>query len=394
MVRDTVTGGAQLLVVQTNNATFDEAEAASSWRWCGCGRSSTAGDGADGLHGRGVRRSSTPDGRRARRRPGSTPGRSWSRQLRLDDGTYAGHPARARGRSWRSLALAVAALAGACGARRRQRSRPDGTAGDADATEEPCRGDRRRSDAPDEATRAWPGAGGHPDLQRGRQHRADRRAGPARRAGGATSSSPTTTARTAPARIADELAAADAQVHVLHRPGKEGLGAAYLAGFALGARARLRRGRGDGRRRLARARRSCRRCWTRSRDADVVLGSRWVPGGSVRQLADAPAAALPRRQPVLAAGAGHAGQGRDRRLPGVPDAGRWTRSTSTTVASQGYCFQVELAVAGVPARVPDRRGADHVRRAGARRQQDELLDRAGGVVAGDRVGNAIAPARR
>jgi dolichol-phosphate mannosyltransferase len=32
-------------------------------------------------------------------------------------------------------------------------------------------------------------------------------------------------------RLADELAAADPRVHVLHRPGKEGLGRAYLAGF-------------------------------------------------------------------------------------------------------------------------------------------------------------------
>ena len=31
--------------------------------------------------------------------------------------------------------------------------------------------------------------------------------------------------------IADELAAGDAHVHVLHRPGKQGLGAAYVAGF-------------------------------------------------------------------------------------------------------------------------------------------------------------------
>ena len=79
------------------------------------------------------------------------------------------------------------------------------------------------------------------------------------------------------------------------------------------------------------------------RDADVVLGSRWVPGGKVRQLAGAPAAALPRRQHLHPAGAGHAVHGRHRRLPGVPDARCWTRSTSTTVASQGYCFQVDLA---------------------------------------------------
>ena len=35
-------------------------------------------------------------------------------------------------------------------------------------------------------------------------------------------------------RLADELAAADQHVHVMHRIGKEGLGAAYLAGFEWG----------------------------------------------------------------------------------------------------------------------------------------------------------------
>ena len=33
-------------------------------------------------------------------------------------------------------------------------------------------------------------------------------------------------------QLADDLAAADDQVHVLHRLGKEGLAAAYMAGFA------------------------------------------------------------------------------------------------------------------------------------------------------------------
>ena len=32
-------------------------------------------------------------------------------------------------------------------------------------------------------------------------------------------------------RMADEMAAKDSRVHVLHRPGKQGLGTAYLAGF-------------------------------------------------------------------------------------------------------------------------------------------------------------------
>jgi len=35
-------------------------------------------------------------------------------------------------------------------------------------------------------------------------------------------------------KIADEMAEADPRIHVLHREGKGGLGAAYLAGFAWG----------------------------------------------------------------------------------------------------------------------------------------------------------------
>ncbi len=80
--------------------------------------------------------------------------------------------------------------------------------------------------------------------------------------------------------VADEIAARDSQVSVLHRHGKEGLGKAYLAGFHWG----LERGYdalieidADGSHRpehlptlLAAA-----------ENADVVIGSRWIPGGSV-----------------------------------------------------------------------------------------------------------------
>ena len=55
-------------------------------------------------------------------------------------------------------------------------------------------------------------------------------------------------------KLVDVLAAADDQVHVMHRLGKEGLGAAYLAGLRVGTRARLRRPGRDGCGRLAPAR--------------------------------------------------------------------------------------------------------------------------------------------
>ncbi|MCC9196698.1 polyprenol monophosphomannose synthase [Arthrobacter sp. zg-Y820] len=80
---------------------------------------------------------------------------------------------------------------------------------------------------------------------------------------------------------ADGIAAVDPQVHVLHRRGKEGLGAAYIAGFRWGL-ARdydiLVEMDADGSHKpeqlpllLAAA----------EAGADLVIGSRWVPGGSV-----------------------------------------------------------------------------------------------------------------
>ncbi|UUW92798.1 polyprenol monophosphomannose synthase [Nocardioides sp. WV_118_6] len=80
--------------------------------------------------------------------------------------------------------------------------------------------------------------------------------------------------------IADRLAAADPQVHVLHRTAKGGLGAAYLAGFGWA----LEQGYdvigemdADG----SHQPEQLHRLLTALRDADLVIGSRWVPGGSV-----------------------------------------------------------------------------------------------------------------
>ena len=80
---------------------------------------------------------------------------------------------------------------------------------------------------------------------------------------------------------ADEIAAVDPQVHVLHRKGKEGLGAAYIAGFRWGLERDydvLVEMDADGSHKpeqlpllLAAA----------ETGADLVIGSRWVPGGSV-----------------------------------------------------------------------------------------------------------------
>ena len=79
-------------------------------------------------------------------------------------------------------------------------------------------------------------------------------------------------------RIADEIAAREPRVKVLHRPGKQGLGKAYLAGFAWA----LERGYdlvlemdAD----FSHDPRHLPALLARARDADLVLGSRYVAGG-------------------------------------------------------------------------------------------------------------------
>lgn len=148
-------------------------------------------------------------------------------------------------------------------------------------------------------------------------------------------------------KFADELAATDEQVHVLHRKGKEGLGAAYLAGFDWG----IERGYGvlvemdaDG----SHQPEELPRLLTALKGADLVLGSRWVPGGRVVN--------WPRHREMLSRG----GSTYSRMLLGVPirdvtGGFRAFRAETlqglglTEVASQGYCFQVDLARRAVEA---------------------------------------------
>ena len=80
--------------------------------------------------------------------------------------------------------------------------------------------------------------------------------------------------------IADSLAAKDTNIHVLHRTGKSGLAAAYVAAFRWG----LERGYdvlvemdADGSHRPE----ELPRLLAALEHADMVKGSRWVPGGSV-----------------------------------------------------------------------------------------------------------------
>lgn len=162
-------------------------------------------------------------------------------------------------------------------------------------------------------------------------------------------------------KIADELAAADPRVQVLHRTAKAGLGAAYIAGFDWG----LARGYGvlvemdaDG----SHPPEQLPRLLAALSDADLVLGSRYVPGGAVVN--------WPRSREFLSRGANIY----SRVLLGIPlrDMTGGYRAYRRTVleaidypnvASQGYCFQVDLVwrawragyrVAEVPIRFTER----------------------------------------
>jgi dolichol-phosphate mannosyltransferase len=141
--------------------------------------------------------------------------------------------------------------------------------------------------------------------------------------------------------VADQLAREDRRVHVLHRTHKAGLGAAYTAGFAWARE----QGYGvvvemdaDG----SHAPEQLPRLLVALDDADLVLGSRWVPGGEVVN--------WPASRELLSRG----GNAYTRTLLGLPlqDATGGFRAYRRSVldalplgevASQGYCFQVDLA---------------------------------------------------
>jgi dolichol-phosphate mannosyltransferase len=141
--------------------------------------------------------------------------------------------------------------------------------------------------------------------------------------------------------LADELAAADSHIRVLHRPGKQGLGAAYLAGFAWG----LAEGYdiliemdADGSHPADRLPVLIQKV---REGADLAIGSRWVRGGEVVN--------WPRSREILSRG----GNFYTRLMLSMPihDATAGFRAFRRTtleridlagVTSQGYCFQVDL----------------------------------------------------
>ncbi len=141
--------------------------------------------------------------------------------------------------------------------------------------------------------------------------------------------------------IADGLAADDSNLHVMHRLGKEGLGAAYLAGFSWALQhdyAVVVEMDADG----SHQPEQLGRLLTALRGADLVLGSRWIAGGGTENWS--------KSREILSRG----GNFYTRTMLGVPlrDAtGGYRAFRAETlrkldlhnVASQGYCFQVDLA---------------------------------------------------
>lgn len=141
--------------------------------------------------------------------------------------------------------------------------------------------------------------------------------------------------------IADDLAAAEPKVQVMHRVGKEGLGAAYLAGFSWALQNSFDvvvEMDADG----SHQPEQLPRLLAALRGADLVLGSRWIAGGGTENWS--------KGREILSRG----GNFYTRTMLGVPlhDAtGGYRAFRADTlrkldlhdVASQGYCFQVDLA---------------------------------------------------
>ncbi|MCI1748552.1 MAG: polyprenol monophosphomannose synthase [Acidipropionibacterium sp.] len=140
--------------------------------------------------------------------------------------------------------------------------------------------------------------------------------------------------------IADRLAAADEHVHVMHRRGKEGLGAAYLAGFHWGLDAGydvLVEMDADG----SHQPEQLPALLEALQHADMVKGSRYVPGGRVVN--------WPKYRELISRGGGVW----TRLMLGInvkdPTGGfnAFRAHTLRTiglddVASAGYCFQLDL----------------------------------------------------
>jgi dolichol-phosphate mannosyltransferase len=142
--------------------------------------------------------------------------------------------------------------------------------------------------------------------------------------------------------LANRLAASDPGIRVLHREEKDGLGRAYLAGFSLALAdgyQYLIEIDADGSHDPA----DLPRMLELAQDgADLVIGSRWVSGGAVLNWPWI-------REAISRAGNAYARTMLHSSIRDITAGFRVFRASAlrdidfASVASQGYCFQVELA---------------------------------------------------
>jgi dolichol-phosphate mannosyltransferase len=143
--------------------------------------------------------------------------------------------------------------------------------------------------------------------------------------------------------IADEIAAADERVTVLHRSAKSGLGSAYLLGFATA----IEQGYeavveidADGSHDPAEL--GAMLALLDAQSADLVIGSRWVEGGTVVNWPWV-------RRAISRSGNRYARWMLRSQIRDLTAGFRAYRAAAlreldrAVVSSQGYCFQVELA---------------------------------------------------
>jgi dolichol-phosphate mannosyltransferase len=179
--------------------------------------------------------------------------------------------------------------------------------------------------------------------------------------------------------LADDLAAGDERVHVLHRPGKAGLGPAYLAGFDWGLEREydlLFEMDAD----ISHPPEALPKMIGLAKDHDVVIGSRYVEGRVTVS-----------NWPMSRLLVSYFGSWYARIITGMPvrDAtggfNGWHRNVLETVAfdqvrSNGYAFQIELKY--LPERLLAGGDPDPVHGTGLRGVQDVEEDRQGGRMAG------------
>jgi dolichol-phosphate mannosyltransferase len=176
--------------------------------------------------------------------------------------------------------------------------------------------------------------------------------------------------------IADRLAAADERIEVLHRPYKEGLGPAYVAGFraalAAGAAFVLQMDSD-----FSHDPADLRRLLAAAEHADVAIGSRYVAGGGVENWS-----AL--RQAISRGGSAYArivlGVGVQDLTGGFKCFRRRVLEEIglETIESRGYAFQVEMTFRALQAgfQVVEVPIVFHERRAGASKMSGAIVGEA------------------